>query len=425
MRKCDAGPRPNGSREREMLRPDEVARMVRLHELGWGTRRIAKEFRCSRNTVKRHLAAGGWAPHGRSGRGGKLAGLDGWLRERFHRHRGNADVVRQELLEELSIAASLRTVERAVAPYRRELAAEAKATLRFETPPGRQLQIDFGESVVRIGGERARAHLFVATLGYSRRGYADAFANQRQSSWFAGLEGAFRHFGGVPEEVLVDNPKPLVARHDAATREVEFNERFLAFAAHWGFRPRACAPYRARTKGKDERGVRYVKENAVAGREFDSLESLRAHLARWQREVADRRLHGTTGETPLARFEREAERLRPRPGLPPFGQLRDLVRTVHADCAVVVDTNAYSVPWRLIGERVRVVASGGRVRVHHGAEVVAEHAEHAGRRQRIVVREHLAGVNAGPRREGEDEGAAEPALLRPLDEYAAVAGGRF
>ncbi len=239
------------------------------------------------------------------------------------------------------------------------------------------------------------------------------------------MEGAFRHFGGVPEEVLVDNAKALVASHDAATREVDFNERFKAFAAHWGFRPRACAPFRARTKGKDERGVRYVKENAVAGRGFDSLEALRAHLAWWQREIADRRLHGTTGEMPLARFEREAGRLRPLADRPPFGQLRDLLRTVHADCTVVVDTNAYSVPWRLIGERVRVVASGGRVRVHHGAEVVAEHAERSGRRQRIMVREHLAGINAGPRREDADEGRAEPALLRPLDEYAAVAGGRF
>ena len=71
-------------------------------------------------------------------------------------------------------------------------------------------------------------------------------------SWFRGLEGAFGHFGGVTREVLIDNPRPLVVGHDASTREVEFNDRFLAFAAYWGFRPRACAPYRARTKGKDE-----------------------------------------------------------------------------------------------------------------------------------------------------------------------------
>ena len=408
-----------------MVKADEVEAMLGLHRLGWGTRRIAREFGCSRNTVKRYVEAGGWMSYGGAGRGGKLAGLDGWLEKRFLQHRGNAEVVRQDLERELSIEVGLRTVERAVAPHRRLLEAEAKATVRFETPPGRQLQIDFGTSRVPVGDETVRAHLFVATLGYSRRTYVKVFAHERQSAWFAGLEGAFLHFGGVPDEVLVDNPKALVVRHDPVTREVEFNERFVAFAAHWGFRPQACAPYRARTKGKDENGVRYVKRNAIAGHRFESLAALEGHLAWWMREIADVRRHGTTGKTPLARFQREADRLSPCAGTPPFGQLRDLIRTVHADCAVTVDTNAYSVPWRLIGERVRVVVSGGRVRVHHGRETVADHAVHDGRHARIVERAHFEGVNAGPRPAGAGDAAPEPELLRPLDEYAAVAGGTF
>ena len=410
-----------------MMKPDEVEAMLGLYELGWGTRRIAAEFGCSRNTVKRYVAAAGWLAYGSPRREARLDGLDGWIEERFFRHRGNAEVVRQDLKRELSVEVSVRTVERAVERHRRLLAAEAKATLRFETPPGRQLQIDFGESKVTVAGETVRVHLFVATLGYSRRTYAQAFAHQRQSAWFGGIEGAFLHFGGVTDEVLVDNAKALVVRHDAATREVEFNERFLAFAAHWGFRPRACAPYRARTKGKDENGVRHVKRNAIAGHRFESWAALKGHLAWWMREIADMRCHGTTGEVPLARFEREAERLRPCAGRPPFGQLRDLIRTVHADCSVTLDTNAYSVPWRLIGERVRVVVIGGRVRVHHGRDVVAEHDVHEGRHGRIVDRAHLDGVNTGLRRvEAEAEDAKpQPELLRSLDEYAAVAGGRF
>ena len=409
-----------------MLKPEEVEAMLGLHELGWGTRRIAKEFGCSRNTVKRYVETQGWTRYERPGRGAKLTGLDDCLEKRLFRHGGNAEVVRQDLERELSIDASLRTVERAVAPYRRLLAAEAKATVRFETPPGRQLQIDFGVATVPVADEPTRAHLFVATLGYSRRTYVKVFANQRQSAWFAGIEGAFLHFGGVTGEVLVDNPKPLVVRHDPTTREVEFNERFLAFAAHWGFRPRACAPYRARTKGKDENGVRYVKRNAIAGHRFESVAAMEGHLAWWMREIADMRRHGTTGEVPLARFEREAERLAPCAGKPPFGRLRNLIRTVHADCAVTVDTNAYSVPWRLIGERVRVVVSGGRVRVHHGGEVVADHGVHEGRHGRIVERAHFEGVNTGPRpADAGDEATPEPELLRPLAEYAAVAGGRF
>ena len=109
------------------------------------------------------------------------------------------------------------------------------------------MQIDFGERGVAIGGERVRVHLFVATLGYSRRVYVQAFRHERQPAWFEGIEGAFGHFGGLPEEVLLDNARALVEHHDAATREVVFNERFHSFARYWDVRPVACAPYRART----------------------------------------------------------------------------------------------------------------------------------------------------------------------------------
>ena len=414
-----------------MRAPDEVAAMVRLRALGWGVRRIAAELGCSHMTVRRYLAEGGWAAYRTPRRAKALDGLEGWLAERFRRPRGNADVVRQELLAEHGIGVSLRTVERAVAPLRRELAAEARATVRFETPPGRQLQIDFGERRVEVGGEPVRVSLFVATLGHSRRLHVRAFRGERQEHWFEGLESAFRAFGGVPEEVLLDNARALVARHDPATREVRSNDRLLAFAKHWGFRPRACAPYRARTKGKDERGVGYVKRNAIAGRAFASWAALEAHLERWVREVADVRVHGTTGEAPAARFARdEAKALRPLGGRPPFRQVRELARRVRADCCVEVDGNAYSVPWRLIGEGVRVELAAGRVRILHAGREVAAHDERAGRRERALDPAHFEGV-AGFRSavvRGPAPGAAGapplgPELLRPLAEYEAVAGG--
>src|SRR3954467_5541971 len=163
-----------------MLAPEQVTVMMRLQQLGWGTKRIARELGCDRKTVKRYLRRGVWQAYRQPRRARAPDGLEVWLAERFRRHRGNADVVRQELASEHGIAVSLRTVERAVAPLRRELQAgaraaggfeqaEARATVRFETPPGRQLQIDFGERQVWIGTESVRAHLFVATLGYSRR----------------------------------------------------------------------------------------------------------------------------------------------------------------------------------------------------------------------------------------------------------------
>lgn len=401
-----------------MEEPEGVAAMLRLKALGWGSKRIASELGCSRTTVKRYLRQGGWAPYRSRPPAGALLGLGPWVRERFLQHRGNADVVRQELCREHGIKLSLRTVERAVQGYRRELAALARATVRFETPPGKQLQVDFGETRIRIGEERPKVFLFVATLGYSRRPYIGAFLHERQTSWMAGLEGAFRHFNGTPEEVLLDNPRALVSRHDVHTRTVTFNPKFLAFCRHWGFRPKACAPYRARTKGKDESGVGYVKGNAIAGRTFASWHALEAHLGEWQREIADVRIHGTTGERPIDRFEREEIlALRPINGRPPFLAVRELTRRVQSDACVEVDTNAYSVPWRLIGETVRVEVTAEQVRVFHAASEVAHHPYTHGRRQRILDRQHLAGIVGASLRVQPDR-----ALLRPLSAYA-LAGG--
>jgi transposase len=202
--------------------------------------------------VRRWLAEGDWRPCASPSKSKKLDGLADWLNERFRRHAGNADVVRQELACEKGIVTSLRTVERAVAPLRRELVAAARATVRFETRPGEQLQIDFGERRVEIGGAAVKVFFFVATLGYSRKLHVRAYGHEKQDSWFDGMESAFRSFGGVPQEVLLDNARALILDHDPASREVVLHPRLHAFARHWGFRIRACAPYRARTTDEVE-----------------------------------------------------------------------------------------------------------------------------------------------------------------------------
>jgi hypothetical protein len=190
-------------------------------------------------------------------------------------------------------------------------------------------------------------------------------------------------------------------------------------------------PYRARTKGKDERGVGYVKKNAIAGRRFESWSALEAHLDAWVRDVADQRVHGTTGEVPIERFRRaEASTLRSLAGIPPFELARELVRKVQADCVVGVDGNAYSVPWRLIGESVRVVITGDQLRISHAGREVAVHHRQSGRFTRIVDPVHFAGVvgsrSKSPRptaSASEVVGADE--LLRPLLEYERAVGERW
>jgi transposase len=414
-----------------MLAPPEVQKMQALKALGWGSKRISEELGCSRNTVREYLRQGGWKPMDVSGRASVLEPHQEWLAERLRRHRGNADVVRQDLARELGVVVALRTVQRAVEPLRREMRAEALATVRYETAPGQQLQIDFGSTTVPVGDETLRVHLFVATLGYSRRCYVAVFLHERQSAWLQGLEGAFRHFGGVPHEVLLDNARALVDEHNVQTREVKFNDRFHAFCRYWSVVPRACAPYRPRTKGKDERGVGYVKRNAIAGHRFDSVEALQAHLQRWMREVADTRVHGTTGEAPELRFERDEQTaLKPLPGKAPFLQVREITRRVHTDACIELDTNRYSVPWKLIGESVTVIVAEREVRVLHAGQEVARHAQSALRRSAVIDRRHLAGIVgvnfAGvtwlPRTTPPPpELPAE--LLRPLEQYEAALGG--
>ena len=405
-----------------MRTPDEVAAMLRLRALGWGERRIATALGCNRRTVRRYLAAEGWVGYRRPRRPKLLEGLEDWLAERFRRHRGNADVVRQDLRRERGLAVSLRTIERAVAALRQALRAEARATVRFETPPGNQLQIDFGETGVTIDGDSVRVYLFVATLGYSRRGFVRPFRHERQSAWFDGIEAAFQHFGGVAHEVLLDNARALVDHHDAATREVSFNERLRGVRAITGASVRGPAP---RT-GRARRG-RTSAASATSSTMRSPAMPLRAGR-RWRRILAGGCGRSPTGistarpaKKPIVRFTRaEAEVLRPIDGRPPFRQLRELVRRVQADGTIEMDTNTYSVPWRLIGETVQVVVAGGRISIRHRGIELAAHAETTGRRQRVAVAAHLAGIG---QRQPERPAGNEPELLRPLAEYERAAGG--
>ena len=172
--------------------------------------------------------------------------------------------------------------------------------VRFETPPGHQAQVDFAEFHFPWG----KRYAFVAVLGYSRLLFLRFSARQDMRALFDGLKATFEAFGGVPREILFDQMKSVVtADLRLLGGQLVVNEEFLRFAAHWGFRPRACRPYRAKTKGKVERPIRYVRDNFVYGRDFVGDDHLAGELSRWL-ERANDRVHGTTREVPRERFER-------------------------------------------------------------------------------------------------------------------------
>jgi len=177
-----------------------------------------------------------------------------------------------------------------------------EALIRFETPPGLQGQVDFAE--VRLPWGKRFALMFV--LGYSRLLWLQFYARQTMRTLMTGLEEAFDFCGGVPRELLFDQLKAVILedRRPLGGRVLE-NPEFLRFAAHWGFRIRACRPYRAQTKGKVERPIRYVRQSFLYGRAFAGDADLNAQALQWLAATANVRKHGTTEEQPRVRFERD------------------------------------------------------------------------------------------------------------------------
>ncbi len=392
-----------------------------LAEAGWGVKRIAREVGVARNTVRRYLRVGEAADKQVRPKARQLT------TDEQHRAvelwdtaaEGNAVVVKA-LLEREGVEASVRTVQRAVEERRRQVHATQVATVRFETAPGKQMQVDFGEKKVRLGGELVKVFLLVAVLSFSRRLFVRAFLNQRGDDWREGVAAAFMHFGGVPQEVLGDNARPLVEEHNRQAGTVRFHPAWVAFCRDWDVTPKACGPYRARTKGKTESGVKYVKRNALAGREFESFGALEAHLVEWMAE-ADERVHGTTHARPLERFEREEKAaLRPLPARPLPRRQQRLRRKVANDALVDVDTVRYSVPHRLVRESVEVEVGEQQVRVFYAGKQVATHARSKEPHARIVDPAHWKGLWREHAVEPV-EGTSKLAVLgRSLEDYADV-----
>jgi transposase len=176
------------------------------------------------------------------------------------------------------------------------------AVRRFETPAGFQGQVDFASFNLPWG----RRYALVVVLGYSRLLWVRFYPRQNMQALFAGLESAFGAFGGVPQELLFDQMRSVVIGDDRLSRgALVLNGEFLRFAAHWGFRPRACRPYRAKTKGKVERPIRYLRESFFYGRTFLNDADLNTQTERWLATTANRRRHRTVGEEPQLRFERD------------------------------------------------------------------------------------------------------------------------
>jgi transposase len=357
---------------------------------------IARDLDLDRKTVRTCLRQPCWTPYQRQVAVSSLLDTHRqWLHERAPQVHYSARILFQELCRQRGWTGSYETVKLAVRPLRAAANLDALTQRRFETAPGEQAQVDWGQATVPLGGVPTAVHIFVMTLGYSRRGYAEGFLHERLPNLLAAHEHAFEHFGGVCHTLLYDRMRTVaLGTHTDADgrRKIQLNATFEAFAAHWGFAPRLCRPYRAKTKGKVESGVKYVKRNFVPGRTFGDLDDFNAQLAAWSAEVSDVRTHGTTHQRPIDRFVDEARALIPTAAQASFLQAMTRERIVATDWLVSIDSNRYSVPFRLIGRTVQVVREGGRWLIRHQGQIVAEHPVLAGRAGLSILPEHGPGA---------------------------------
>ena len=357
--------------------------IVLHHYLGEGLPKtvIAEKLGISRRTVQRYVANGKTEPtYGpRPPRPCKLDPYKDYLRGRLEAYPELSAV---RLLGEIRALGYEGKYTR-VKDYVRSQRAQLPLTIeqRFEVEPGEQAQVDFATFKTPFGA----VYALLVVLSWSRALWVRFFFHQDELTVLGGLHRAFLAFGGVPRSALFDRMRTAVAGSDERGGAV-FNAELLRFAAHYGFRPRACRPYRAQTKGRVERAVSYLRHNFFYGRTFRDLEDLNAQVEAWLRETANARVHGTTGEVPQERLEQERPNLLALPA-EPYVPMITLGRRMTRDGFVSYNGNEYSVPEGLGRAELEVRATLTEVHLLQGGELLASHPLLEGRGERRLVLE--------------------------------------
>lgn len=363
---------------------------------------VAKKYGVSRQSIYNILNEKTGLHKERAERGSLLDPFKGFIDAKL----ADFDVPATSLFQEVrrqGYAGGLTTVKN----YARTVKGEQVRQVieRFETVPGRQAQIDWGEcGTITVNGERRKLYVFVLVLGYSRLLFARFTTSIRQPVLLTLLREVFERYG-VPQELLVDNMKTAVDKH-AIGESVRFNSSFLDFCEHYGTTPLACPPYWPRAKGKVEAGVKFVKNSFLTGRSFTTLDDLNQQLESWLDGTANVRKHGTTDERPVDRFALEVEFLRPAAAVPAFDTRELIIRRVQPDSHVRFKGTAFSVPPVLDGRKtvgasvhVRVVndTPGSTFEILLDGHVLAAHTLPAAKVKWVTLEAHAEQIRVAAR----------------------------
>ncbi len=422
------------------LKMADQAVIIGLWQRGWSQRRIARETGFSRDAVSRYvrLARSGWRPGepvrderhrprtdsnpaiptpglgARDGPGGlegaesnpAISTLGSGRRSLCEPYR---EIIEGKLASGLSAQRIWQDLEadgfeggyQSVKRFCRRLkTANPLPFRRLECEPGQEAQVDFGTGapVITPEGKRRRTHVFRIVLSHSRKAYSEVVYRQTTDEFIRCIENAFHHFGGAPQTLVIDNLKAAVTKADWF--DPELNPKIQSFCNHYGTVILPTKPRTPRHKGKVERGVDYVQENALKGKRFGSLVEQNRHLLEWETHVADTRIHGTTRRQVKKAFEDvERERLLPLP-VDRFPYFTEVRRKVNRDGHVEVDKAYYSVPPEYLARSVWVRWDSRVVRVfNHRFEQVAMHVKHEPGRfstdSRHIPRQKRSGIERG------------------------------
>ncbi|MEA2101817.1 MAG: IS21 family transposase [Thermodesulfobacteriota bacterium] len=404
-----------------MIDRQMVFEVHRLKNMGYSQRKIARELRLGRDTVGRYLKEPDRVYAVNKSRPSKLDAYHELIDQMLEEYPyANAPVILQRIQSE-GFDGEISIVRGYLRKKRGQFKSR-QAFIRFESPPGRQMQIDWGHfNTLTYGNTKRRLYALVVTEAYSRMLYVEFTHSQRQEALHQGLLSAFKFFGGTPQEVIVDNMLTAVIERQGSV--IRYNDAFLDFLRVFGINPKACnvrAPYE---KGKVERSIGYIRQNFWPLRSFKDLSDVQAQMRGWLNGTANVRIHQTTGERPFERFDKAA--LRPLPQmLPDCRETTSVV--VHKDFAVQFDGNAYTVPPWSIGKQLTIKADQTAVSIYHKDKLIATHKRCWERKKRIEIPSHQEQVRKLHKRLWQDRQVAMFSSLgtEALDYIEALAGAR-
>jgi transposase len=371
-----------------MLKVEEWLLIRDLYSQGFSISEISRQTGFDRKTIRKYLKIKTLpGPQKRPGRKSKLDPFKPYILEKLKEGPYTAARLYREI-KEMGFDGGKTIVKDFIQKVRPKQVVPA--VLRYETKPGIQAQVDWGEvGKVEVDGKIKKLFFFSMILGYSRMRYVEFTLSTDTSTLIQCHLNAFQYFSGCTQEILYDNMKQVVIKRALKSSDSEWNSLFEDFFKHYGFIPRLCRPYRPQTKGKIENTIGYVKRDFFLGGEFSSLGNLNSQALEWLIRV-NSSVHGTTHEVPLERFKEENLILLDQ--VPPYKVVKIETRKVSRDCYVSYLGNKYSVPYKFAGRTAELHVSDGKFQIYIDNENIYEHEIFPGNCRVIRKKEHFQGL---------------------------------